>query len=170
MSAIIAWMLWAAAETAAGPVAKLPAPVAKEMAEALVSLNQMLGLESWPVPEDPCLDRGGLEATAKDVSREDTKKCAEKALFSGFEELGRSYVIGITMGQIGPITAFAIGKGEAAGWGAYSCDMTRKCKPTKLDGPSRPAKRLAERFRKACADKNTIWLPDRSVCTSGDPL
>jgi hypothetical protein len=170
MSAIIAWMLWAAAETAAGPVAKLPAPIAKEMSEALVSLNQMLGLESWPVPEDPCLDRGGMEATTKDVSREDTKKCAEKALFSGFEELGRSYVVGITMAQIGPVTAFAIGKGEASGWGAYSCDMTRKCKPTKLDGPSKPAKRLAERYRKACADKNTIWIPDNSVCAVGAPL
>jgi hypothetical protein len=171
MSAIIAWMLWAAAETAAGPVAKLPVPVAQEMTAALVALNQILGLESWPVPEEPCLDRGGMEATAKDVSREDTLKCAEKALFSGFEELGRSYVIGITMGQIGPITAFAVGKGEAQGWGAYSCDMTRKCKPTKLDGPSKPAKRLSERVRRACADKATIWLPDRSgVCTNGAPL
>lgn len=157
-------MLWAAAETAAGPVAKLPAPIAKEMSEALVALNQMLGMESWPVGDDPCLDRGGLEATTKDVSREDTQKCAEKALYSGFEELGRSYVVGITMGQIGPITTFAIGKGEAQGWGAYSCDMTRKCKPTRLDGPSRPTKRLAERFRRACADKHTIWLPDNSVC------
>ncbi len=165
MSAIIAWMLWAAAETAAGPVAKLPVPIAKEMTEALVSLNQMLGMESWPVPEEPCLDRGGMEATAKDVSREDTKRCAEKALYSGFEELGRSYVVGITMGQIGPVTVFAIGKGEAAGWGAYSCDMNRKCKPTRLDGPSKPTKRLAERLRRACADKATIWLPDSSgVC------
>jgi len=48
MPVMIAWMLWAAAEAAAGPVAKLPVPVAKEMAAAVVALNKVLGLESWP--------------------------------------------------------------------------------------------------------------------------
>jgi len=78
MPVMIAWMLWAAAQAAAGPVAKLPVPVAKEMAAAVVALNRVLGLESWPAQGVPsCLDRGGLEATAKDVSAEDTKKCAD---------------------------------------------------------------------------------------------
>jgi hypothetical protein len=121
-------------------VAKLPAPVAKEMATAVVELNKVLGLESWPAQGfESCLDRGGLEATAKDVSAEDTKKCADTALDAGFPELGRSYVIGIPMAGIGPVTVFAIGLAQAEGWGAYSCDTTRKCPPTKLNGPSKQA-------------------------------
>ena len=170
MPVMIAWMLWAAAEAAAGPVAKLPVPVAKEMAAAVLALNRVLGLESWPAQGvESCLDRGGLEATAKDVSAEDTKKCADTAVDAGFPELGKSYVIGIPMAGIGPVTVFAIGRGQAEGWGAYSCDATRsKCPPTKLDGPSKQAKRLAERYRRACADKATIWLPAREgVCGEG---
>jgi hypothetical protein len=170
MPVMIAWMLWAAAQAAGGPVAKLPAPVAKEMAAAVVALNRVLGLESWPALGVPsCLDRGGLEATAKDVSPEDTKKCADTALDEGFPELGKSYVIGIPLAGIGPVTVFAIGLGGADGWGAYSCDATRpKCPPTKVDGPSKQAKRLADRYRRACADKATIWLPSREgVCGAG---
>jgi hypothetical protein len=170
MLVMIAWMLWAAAEAAAGPVAKLPVPVAKEMAAAVLALNRVLGLESWPaLGVQSCLDRGGLEATAKDVSAEDTKKCADTALDAGFPELGKSYVIGIPMAGIGPVTVFAIGQGQAEGWGAYSCDATRgKCPPTKLSGPSKQAKRLADRYRRACADSATIWLPGREgVCGTG---
>ena len=170
MPVIIAWMLWAAAEATAGPVAKLPLPVAKEMAAAVLALNRVLGLESWPAQGvESCLDRGGLEATAKDVSAEDTKKCADTAVDAGFPELGKSYVIGIPMAGIGPVTVFAIGRGQAEGWGAYSCDATRpKCPPTKLGGPSKQAKRLAERYRRACADKATIWLPAREgACGEG---
>jgi len=169
MLVVIAWTLCAAAEAATGPVAKLPAPVAKEMATAVVELNKVLGLESWPAQGfESCLDRGGLEATAKDVSAEDTKKCADTALDAGFPELGRSYVIGIPMAGIGPVTVFAIGLAQAEGWGAYSCDTTRKCPPTKLNGPSKQAKRLADRYRRACADSATIWLPAREgVCGTG---
>ena len=170
MPVIIAWMLWAAAEATAGPVAKLPLPVAKEMAAAVLALNRVLGLESWPAQGvESCLDRGGLEATAKDVSAEDTKKCADTAVDAGFPELGKSYVIGIPMAGIGPVTVFAIGRGQAEGWGAYSCDATRpKCPPTKLEGPSKQAKRLADRYRRACADKATIWLPAREgACGEG---
>jgi hypothetical protein len=170
MLVMIAWMLWAAAEAAAGPVAKLPVPVAKEMAAAVLALNRVLGLESWPaLGVQSCLDRGGLEATAKDVSAEDTKKCADTALDAGFPELGKSYVIGIPMAGIGPVTVFAIGLGAAQGWGTYSCDATRaKCPPTKLDGPSKQAKRLAERYRRACADSATIWFPAREgACGTG---
>jgi hypothetical protein len=169
MPVTIVWMLWAAAAAAAGPVAKLPVSVAKEMAAAVVELNKVLGLESWPGQGiKSCLDRGGLEATAKDVSTEDTKKCADTALEGGFPELGKSYAIGIPMAGIGPVTVFAIGLGQAEGWGAYSCDVTRKCPPTKLTGPSKQAKRLADRYRRACADKATIWLPSREgVCGEG---
>jgi hypothetical protein len=170
MPVMIAWMLWAAAEAAAGPVAKLPLPIAREMAAAVVQLNKVLGLESWPAQGvQSCLDRGGLEATAKDVSAEDTKQCGDSALDGGFPELGRSYVIGIPMAGIGPVTVFAIGQGRAEGWGAYSCDATRpKCPPTKLNGPSKQAQRLADRYRRACADKATIWLPAREgVCETG---
>jgi hypothetical protein len=170
MPAMIAWMLWAAAEAAGGPVAKLPVPVAKEMAAAVLALNRVLGLESWPaLGVQSCLDRGGLEATAKDVSAEDTKKCADTALDAGFPELGKSYAIGIPMAGIGPITVFAIGLGAAQGWGAYSCDATRaKCPPTRLNGPSKQAKRLADRYRRACADNATIWFPAREgVCETG---
>jgi len=73
------------------------------------------------------------------------------------------------MAGIGPVTVFAVGLGAAQGWGAYSCDATRgKCPPTKVDGPSKQAKRLAERYRRACADKATIWLPAREgVCEAG---
>ena len=148
-------------------MAKLPVPVAREMSAAVVALNRVLGLESWPaLGVQSCLDRGGLEATAKDVSAEDTKKCADTALEDGFPELGKSYVIGIPLAGIGPVTVFAIGLGGADGWGAYSCDATRpRCPPTKLDGPSKQAKRLADRYRRACADKATIWLPAREgVC------
>jgi hypothetical protein len=171
MFAMIAWMLWSAAEAASGPVAKLPVPVAKEMSGALVALNKVLGLESWPGQGfESCLDRGGLEATAKDVSAEDTKKCADTALTGGFPELGKSYVIGIPMAGIGPVTVFAVGLGAAQGWGAYSCDATRpKCPPTKLDGPSKQAKRLAERYRRACADRATIWLPAREGVCGASP-
>ena len=169
MPVMIAWMLWAAAEAAASPVAKLPLPIAREMAAAVLQLNKVLGLESWPAQGvQSCLDRGGLEATAKDVSAEDTKKCADTALDAGFPELGRSYVIGIPMAGIGPVTVFAIGLAQAEGWGAYSCDTTRKCPPTKLNGPSKQAKRLADRYRRACADSATIWLPAREgVCGTG---
>jgi hypothetical protein len=101
MLVMIAWMLWAAAQAAAGPVAKLPAPVAKEMVVAVVALNKVLGLESWPAQRVPsCLDRGGLDATAKDVSAKDTKKCADTALHAGFPELGKAYVIGIPRSNI----------------------------------------------------------------------
>jgi len=172
MPVMIAWIMWVAAQGAAGPVAKLPVPVAREMSAVLVALNKVLGLESWPGQGfESCLDRGGLEATAKDVSAEDTKNCADTALTSGFAELGRSYVIGIPMAGIGPVTVFAVGLGAAEGWGAYSCDATRpKCPPTKFDGPSKQAKRMAERYRRACADKATIWLPSREGVCGDSPI
>ncbi len=159
MTLIIAWMLFLGADTA---VATLPPGVGKEMTQAVMTLNKALGLESWPA-KDACVDRGGLEALGKDVSAEDTKKCAESAL-AGVQlpGLGKTYALAIIMAEIGPATVFAVGTESAAGWGAYSCDPTRKCRPTKLSGPSKQAKRLAGRYQRACADPKTIWFPARA--------
>jgi hypothetical protein len=151
------------------PAAKLPPPIAKEMTAALVAVNKALGLENWGAEgEKPCVDRGGLEATIKDVSASDTRTCAASALARGFPGLGKDYVLGIPMAEIGPVTVFAVGKSQAEGWGTYSCDPTRKCNPTKLAAPSKQAKRLADRYRRACADARTVWFPDReAACSEG---
>ena len=167
MPVMIAWMLWAAAQAAAGPVAKLPVPVAKEMAAAVVALNRVLGLEAGPPRAcNRALTAAAWKPPPRTSARKTPRSCADTALDAGFPELGKSYVIGIPMAGIGPVTVFAIGIGPAEGWGAYSCDATRpKCPPTKLDGPSKQAKRLADRYRRACADSATIWLPAREgVC------
>ncbi len=149
------------------PAAKLPPAVGKEMTAALLAVNKVLGLESWVTQggEKPCVDRGGLEATIRDVSAEETRQCAATGIADGFPGLGKDYVLGIAMADIGPVTVFAIGKGAAEGWGAYSCDPTRKCNPTKLTATSKQAKRLADRYRRACADAKTVWFPGRGeIC------
>lgn len=152
------------------PATRLPPPTAKEMTAALVAVNKALGLESWSAEgEKPCVDRGGLEATIKDVSAADTRTCAESALAKGFPGLGKDYVLGIPMADIGPVTVFAVGKNAAEGWGAYSCDPTRKCGPTKLAAASKQAKRLADRYRRACADAKTVWFPDRETACGAQP-
>jgi hypothetical protein len=148
------------------PAAQLPGSVAKEMTEAVIAVNKVLGLETWAAHgEEPCVDRGGLEATIRDISPEETRQCASTALAKGFLGLGKNYWIGIPMAGIGPVTVFAIGREEAEGWGAYSCDPSRKCNPTKLNSPSKQAKRLVERYHRACLDPKTVWFPDREgVC------
>jgi hypothetical protein len=159
MLSIMALILSAGVNTA---VAKLPPGLGKEMTLAVMTLNKALALESWPA-KDACVDRGGLEALAKDVSAADTTKCAQSALAeANLPNLGKSYALAIIMADIGPATIFAVGMGDAAGWGAYSCDPTRKCNPTSLNGPSKPAKRLAGRYQRACADAKTIWFPART--------
>ena len=106
-----------------------------------------------------------MEATIKTVNAEDTRKCALSVVAKNFPGLGASYVMGILMADIGPATVFTVGLGEADGWGAYSCDYTRKCNPTKLTAPSKPTKRLVDRIRRACASEKTVWLPQRGdVC------
>jgi hypothetical protein len=146
------------------PAAKLDSSVRKEMARIIVTVNKALGLESWKGPE-VCVDWGGLEALIKSVSPEDTRTCAASAVTTGFPGLGKDYTLGIVMADIGPVTVFAIGKDAATGWGAYSCDYTRKCNPTKLNASSKAARRLMDRFRRACAQDKTVWLPERgSVC------
>jgi hypothetical protein len=154
------------------PAAKLPPAVGKEMTAALVAVNKVLGLESWVTQggEKPCVDRGGLEATVRDVSAEETRKCAATGIADGFPGLGKDYVLGIPMAGIGPVTVFAIGKGAAEGWGAYSCDPTRKCNPTKLTATSKQAKRLADRYRRACADAKTVWFPGREEICADTPM
>jgi hypothetical protein len=165
MTAMMLWIIFLGADPAGTAVAKLPKPVAREMTAAVLALNKALGLENWPAKGvKPCVDRGELEALGKDVSPEDAKKCAESALAAAeLAGLGKSYALGIIMADIGPATVFAVGTGEAAGWGAYSCDPTRKCNPTKLSGPSKQARRLATRYERACASDKTIWLPSRAA-------
>src|SRR5438105_10992978 len=89
---------------------KLPAEMAKEMADAVVAIDKVLGLESWAAHGDkPCIDRGGLGATAKDVGVEETRKCAATAIGKELPALGKSYVLAILMADIGPVTVVAIG-------------------------------------------------------------
>jgi hypothetical protein len=156
---LVAAALLAAAPTSPGP-GKLAPAVAKEMTEAIVAVNKALGLESWPAHGAvPCLDRGGQGITAKEVTAEDTRKCAGAALEKGFPELGKSYVVAIKMAPIGPATVIAVGTGDASGWGAYSCDPQRKCNPVKLGQPAKWSKRTTERQTKACEAQDTVWFP-----------
>ena len=152
---------WMAAASGTSPApGKLAPGVSKEMTEAIVAVNKALGLESWPMHgAEPCIDRGGQGITAKDVTPDDTRKCASSSVDKGFPELGKSYVLAIPMASIGPVTVIALGIGDSAGWGAYSCDPERKCNPVKLSAPSKWGKRTAERQAKACAEATTIWLP-----------
>jgi hypothetical protein len=163
-------VLWLAAAGSA-PAVKLPPAVSKEMTETIVAIDKALGLESWPMHGDkPCIDRGGLGATAKDVGVEETRKCAASAVQQGFPELGKSYVLAVLMAGIGPVTVIGLGTGELGAWGAYSCDPGRKCLPTKLNPENKWGKRMLERQTKACADANTVWLPaGQRACPAGAP-
>jgi hypothetical protein len=149
-----------AAAPAAGGAGKLAPAVGKEMTEAIVAVNKALGLESWPAHGAvSCIDRGGQGITAKEVTAEDTRKCAATAIEKGFPELGKSYVLAIKMAPIGPATVIAVGIGDATGWGAYSCDPQRKCNPVKLGLPAKWSKRTTERQTKACEAADTVWFP-----------
>jgi hypothetical protein len=153
-------MAAATAPAPASPAGKLAPPIAKEMGDAIVAVNKSLGLESWPAHGvKPCIDRGGQGILAKDVTPDDARKCATAAVEKGLPELGKSYVLAVLMGAIGPVTVIALGTGEAAGWGAYSCDPTKTCKPMKINPGNKWGKRLDERRAKVCADAATIWLP-----------
>jgi hypothetical protein len=145
---------------------KLAPAVGKEMADAIVAVNKSLGLESWPAHGvKPCIDRGGQGILAKDVTPEDTKRCASAAVEKGLPELGKSYVLAVLMGGIGPVTVIALGAGDAAGWAAYSCDPTRACKAMKINPANKWGKRLAERQAKACSEPGTLWFPaGQRVC------
>jgi hypothetical protein len=166
LAAIGVTVLMATAEPSAPAVGKLPPSVAKEMEDAIVAVNKSLGLESWPQHGvKPCIDRGGQGILAKDVKPEDARKCAAAAVEKGASELGKSFVLAILMSEIGPVTVIALGTGGQTGWGAYSCDPARACKPMKINPANKWGKRLDERRAKACGDAATIWLPaDRKAC------
>lgn len=170
---MVAGMMLMAAASAPAPGKlssnKLSPAVSKEMADAIIAVNKSLGLESWPAHGvKPCTDRGGQGILAKDVKPEDTRKCAEAAVEKGLPELGKSYVLAILMGEIGPVTVIAVGKNDAAGWGAYSCDPTRACKPMKIGAANKWGQRLGERHTKACGATTTIWVPaDQRACPAG---
>src|SRR3569623_2267903 len=147
--------LWLA--TAAVPAAKVPAALGQEMADAIVAVNKALGLESWPAHgAQPCVDRGGEGSLTKDVSADDTRRCAGEALSKGFPQLGKGYALAILMTPGGPATVIALGQAEADGFGAYSCDPGRKCLPTRLQTSTKWGKRLDERQQKACGATETI--------------
>src|SRR5215471_13875288 len=164
LTTLLVGALWM--ETVAAPPAKLSPDTAKEMSESIVAVNKALGLESWSMQGiKPCVDRGGQGITAKDVSAEDTRKCAATAIEKGFPELGKTYVLAILMASIGPFTVIALGTGDAAGWGAYSCDPGRKCPPMKINPGNKWGKRLGARQDRACAETDTVWLPaGQRVC------
>jgi hypothetical protein len=156
------------------PVAKVPPAVGKEMAEAIIAVNKALGLESWEAHgARPCVDRGGEGANSKDVTPVQAHDCAATVINAkDFPLLGKSYVLAVLMASIGPVTVVAFGKGDAAGWGAYSCDPGRKCLPTKIVPGTKWGKRLVERQAKACGDTTTVWFPaDARICEgdSGAP-
>ena len=160
-----AFMAEGAAKPAAGS-GKLAPAVAKEMTESIVAVNKALGLESWPLRgATPCVDRGGQGITAKSVSAEDTRKCASTAIEKNFPGLGKSYVLAIPMVSLGPMTVIALGIGENDGWGAYSCDPGRDCKPVKVGADSKWGKRMGERKARACNEATTLWFPaDQKAC------
>jgi hypothetical protein len=156
---------------AAAPAApgKLAPAIGKEMADAIIAVNKALGLESWPAHGvKPCIDRGGQGILAKDVTPEAARKCAAAALEKGMPVLGKSYVLAILMGEMGPITVIALGTGDQTGWGAYSCDPARACKPMKINPANKWGKRLDERRTKACAEPATLWLPAGQKACAGD--
>jgi hypothetical protein len=149
----------AKAPTPAAP-GKLAPAIGKEMADAIIAVNKSLGLESWPAHGvKPCIDRGGQGVLAKEVTPEAARTCATAAVAKGLPALGKSYVLAILMGELGPITVIALGTGDQAGWGAYSCDPARACKPMKINPANKWGKRLDERRTKACAEPATLWLP-----------
>jgi hypothetical protein len=164
MMSLAVWGLSMTLATVAAPAAptpgKLSPAVGKEMADAIIAVNKSLGLESWPAQGvKPCVDRGGQGVLAKDVTPDDTRKCATAAVEKGLPGLGKAYVLAVLMGEIGPVTVIALGTGEQAGWGAYSCDPTRACKPMKINPANKWGKRLDDRRTKACAEATTLWLP-----------
>ena len=80
------------------------------------------------------------------------------------------YVLAIPMVSLGPMTVIALGIGENDGWGAYSCDPGRDCKPVKVGAASKWGKRMAERKAKACGEATTLWFPEnQKACGDATP-
>jgi hypothetical protein len=163
---LMAATMAAAAEGASATPGKLAPEVSKQMMASIISVSKALGLESWPMRNvQPCVDRGGQGITAKDVTPEETRKCTDAAVASGFPELGKSFVLAVPMTSVGPVTVLALGIGDSTGWAAYSCDPERKCLPVKIGGEAKWSKRMAERQAKACDESTTLWFPtDKKSC------
>jgi hypothetical protein len=128
----------------------------KEMARALVALDQSLGLESYPEPH--CLKWGYHQITAEEV-----RACVDQALKGAtLPELGKSYVIAILMSAVGPQTLIAVAL-DAPGWAVLSCDPGKPC-PPRHAGQDKMGKRVIDRLQRACANATTIWLPEKKGC------
>jgi hypothetical protein len=133
------------------------APVAKEMAHALVLLDQSLGLESYPPPH--CLKWG----SGKPIKPEDVNECAKKALDGqALPGLGTKYVIAILMAEVGPQTLIALWL-DQPGWAVLSCDPGKPC-PPRHAGEDKMGKRVVDRTARACKNTSTIWIPDKKGC------
>ena len=134
--------------------------------DAVLALNKVLGLESWPLRGvKPCVDRGGDGSSTKLITAAEARTCATTALEHKFPGLGHDYVLTVLMASIGPATVLAFSTGAAPGYGAYSCDPERKCRPLRLEPESKWGKRLLERQTRACTEPDTIWFPaDARVC------
>jgi len=163
---LVAATLAAAPAPAPATPGKMAPEVSKQMMASIIATSKALGLESWPMRNvKPCVDRGGQGIQAKDVTPEETRKCTDEALATGFPELGKSFVLAVPMTSIGPVTVLALGIGDSTGWAAYSCDPERKCLPVKIGGEAKWSKRMAERQAKACSESTTLWFPaDKKSC------
>jgi len=127
------------------------------MAAALVAVNKSLGLESYPKPH--CLKWGfGHQITVEEV-----RACTEQAIKeSELPELGKSYVLAVLMGGVGPQTVIAIAL-DVPGWAVLSCDPGKPCPPRKA-GTDKMGKRVVDRTDRACKNATTLWFPERKGC------
>ena len=136
--------------------AEKPPKDGKEMAQALSSLDQSLGLESYPPPH--CLKWGFGHPTLDEV-----KACVDQAIKAAtLPELGKSYVIAILMAEIGPQTMIAVSL-EQPGWAVLSCDPDKPC-PPRHAGTDKMGKRVVDRLDRACKSDKTIWIPEKKGC------
>jgi hypothetical protein len=130
--------------------------VGKEMAHTLALLDKSFGLESYPPPH--CLTWGyGHQITPDEV-----RACAAKALAEAPPELGKKYVVAVLMADIGPQTMIAVSL-ETPGWAVLSCDPGKPC-PPRHAGTDKLGKRVVDLMQRACASDKTVWLPEKKGC------
>ena len=128
----------AAAGSPTPAVAKVSPEVAREMADAIVAVDKALGLESWAAHGDkPCIDRGGLGARPRTSAPKRRASAPRRHRQRGFPRWASRTCCAILMADIGPVTVLALGTGDAAGWGAYSCDPGASARPIKIGRPAR---------------------------------
>jgi hypothetical protein len=143
---------------AAGAAGKDSPPAAKEMAKALATLNQSLGLQNYPEPH--CLVR----EFGKMIKPEQVKACAETTFKdrAPYPELGKSYVLVVLMAEVGPSTVVAVST-DHPGWAVLSCDPGKPC-PARKAGDDKMGKRVVDRLDRACKNATTVWFPERKGC------